>query len=82
MVGALVAGLIEGQVRRVLAKLQQPIIGLMPEGRDTLRPSIERIFKVAGGPCAHPDYGLVQIRDEEGQEIESRKGRHKAYPLL
>jgi transposase len=37
MAGALVAGLIERQVRRVIAKLQQPIKGLMPEGRDTLR---------------------------------------------
>lgn len=65
MVGTLVAGLIERQVKRVLAKLQQPIIGLMPEGRDTLRPSVERIFK------AFADYGLVQIRDERGQIIES-----------
>lgn len=45
MVGALVAGLIERQVRRVVAALQQPIQGLMPEGRDTLRPTVERLFK-------------------------------------
>jgi len=37
MVGALVAGLIERQVRRVLANRKQPIKGLMPEGRDNLR---------------------------------------------
>src|SRR2546426_702100 len=39
MVGALVAGLIERQVRRALAQHQQPITGLMPEGRDTLHPT-------------------------------------------
>ena len=72
MVGALVAGLIERQVRRVLAKLQKPIIGLMPEGRDSLRPSVERIFK------AFADYGLVQVKDERGQIIESRFARLNA----
>jgi hypothetical protein len=66
MVGALVAGLIERQVRRVLAKLQQPIFGLMPEGRDTLRPTVERLFK------AFADYSMVQVKNEEGQLIESR----------
>ena len=45
MVGALVAGLIERQVRRVVAWLGQPITGLMPEGRDTLRPAVKRLFK-------------------------------------
>src|SRR5256886_13415480 len=45
MVGALVAGLIERQVRRALAALQHPIPGLMPEGRDTLHPTIARLFR-------------------------------------
>lgn len=66
MVGALVAGLIERQVRRVLAELQQPIVGLMPEGRDTLRPTVERIFK------AFADYSLVQVKNAQGQVVESR----------
>jgi len=66
MVGALVAGLIERQVRRVVAKLQQPIKGLMPEGRDTLRPTVKRLFK------AFADYSLVQVKDEQGQVVESR----------
>lgn len=65
MVGALVAGLIERQVRRVLAELQQPIVGLMPEGRDTLRPTVERIFK------AFADYSLVQLKSQQGQVLAS-----------
>jgi len=69
MVGALVAGLIERQVRRVLAKLQQPIQGLMPEGRDNLRPTVERLFK------AFADYSLVQIKNAQGQVVESRFAR-------
>ena len=69
MVGALVAGLIERQVRRVLAQLQQPIKGLMPEGRDTLRPTGERLFK------AFADYSLVQVKDEQGHTVESRFAR-------
>ena len=69
MVGALVAGLIERQVRRVLAELQQPITGLMPEGRDTLRPTVERLFK------AFADYSLVQVKDVQGQVIETRFAR-------
>lgn len=69
MVGALVAGLIERQVRRVLAELQQPITGLMPEGRDTLHPTVERLFK------AFADYSLVQVRDAQGQIVEVRFAR-------
>lgn len=69
MVGALVAGLIERQVRRVLANLQQPIKGLMPEGRDTLRPTVERLFK------AFADYSLVQVNDLQGRAVEIRFAR-------
>lgn len=69
MVGALVAGLIERQVRRVLAELQQPITGLMPEGRDTLRPTVERLFK------AFADYSLVQVKDVQGRVVETRFAR-------
>jgi hypothetical protein len=49
MVGALVAGLIERQVRRALADLQQPITGLMPEGRDTFAWHRDCTVKVPGG---------------------------------
>lgn len=60
MVGSLVAGLIQRQVRRVLAELQEPIRGLMPEGRDNLRPTIERIFK------AFAQYSLVRAKGTDG----------------
>ena len=69
MVGALVAGLIERQVRRALAELQQPISGLMPEGRDTLRPTVARLFK------AFADYSLVQVKEACGRVVESRFAR-------
>jgi transposase len=69
MVGALVAGLIERQVRRALADLQRPITGLMPEGRDTLHPSVERLFK------AFADYSLVQVKEACGRVVESRFAR-------
>jgi transposase len=63
MVGSLVAGLIERQVRRVLTELQEPIHGLMPEGRDNLRPTVERIFK------AFAQYGLVRVKGTDGTLI-------------
>lgn len=69
MVGALVAGLIERQVRRAVAQLQQPIKGLMPEGRDTLRPTVERLFKTFA------DYSLVLVKDAQGQTVTSRLAR-------
>ncbi len=69
MVGALVAGLIERQVRRVVAKLQQPIKGLMPEGRDTLHPTVKRLFK------AFADYGLLLVKDAQGRTVTSRFAR-------
>ena len=65
----LVAGLIERQVRRVLARLQQPIKGLMPEGRDTLRPTVKRLFK------AFADYSLVLVKDKQGRTVASRFAR-------
>src|SRR6266849_3799345 len=69
MVGALGAGLIERQVRRALAELQHPIIGLMPEGRDTLHPTVARLFKVFA------DYSLVQVKDAQGRVVETRFAR-------
>jgi len=69
MVGALIAGLIERQVRRALAALQQPLTGLMPEGRDSLRPTVTRLFK------AFADYSLVQVKEACGRVVESRFAR-------
>jgi transposase len=69
MVGALIAGLIERQVRRALAALQQPLKGLMPEGRDSVRPTVTRLFK------AFADYSLVQVKEACGRVVESRFAR-------
>jgi transposase len=69
MVGALVAGLIERQVRRAVTELQQPIRGLMPEGRDNLRPTVARLFK------AFADYSLVLVQDTQGRPVETRFAR-------
>jgi hypothetical protein len=63
MVGCLVAGLIERQVRRVLAERQEPIRGLMPEGRDHLRPTVPRILK------AFAHYSVVRIRNADGSLV-------------
>jgi len=63
MVGCLIAGLIERQVRRVLAERQEPIHGLMPEGRDHLRPTVPRILK------AFAHYSIVCIRHTEGSLV-------------
>lgn len=63
MVGCLVAGLIERQIRRVLAQRQEPIHGLMPEGRDTLKPTVPRILK------AFAHYGIVHIKCVDGSLV-------------
>ncbi len=63
MVGCLVAGLLERQIRRALAERHEPIHGLMPEGRDTLRPSVTRILG------AFSDYSLVLIKGADGRPL-------------
>jgi hypothetical protein len=63
MVGCLVAGLIERQIRRVLAERQEPIHGLMPEGRDHLRPTVPRILS------AFAQYSIVHVRNTDGDLI-------------
>ena len=63
MVGCLIAGLIERQVRRVLAERQEPIHGLMPEGRDHLKPTVPRILK------AFAHYSVVRLRHPDGNLI-------------
>lgn len=37
----------------------------MPEGRNPLRPRLERLFK------AFADYSLIQVKDVQGQMIET-----------
>jgi hypothetical protein len=69
MVGALVASLIERQVRRALAELQQPITGLMPEGRDPVHPTVARLFMVFA------DESLVQGKEAQGRVVETRFAR-------
>jgi hypothetical protein len=66
MVGSLVAGLIERQVRRMLAERQEPIHGLMPEGRDNLRPTVPRILK------AFAHYSIVLVRNADGNLLGSQ----------
>lgn len=60
MVGSLVAGLIERQIQRTLGQRQEPIHGLMPEGRDHLKPTVARILQVFA------PYSLVRIRFPDG----------------
>lgn len=60
MVGSLVAGLLERQIHRMLAQRQEPIHGLMPEGRDHLKPTISRILQ------AFAHYSIVHIRLPDG----------------
>jgi hypothetical protein len=69
LVGALVAGLIERQVRRALAERQQPIIGLRPAGRDTLPPPGARLCKVFA------DSSLVPVTDARGRGVATRFAR-------
>ena len=61
MVGCLVAGLIERQIRRVLAERHEPIRGLMPEGRDTLKPTVPRLLR------AFADDRIVLIKGMDGR---------------
>jgi transposase len=70
MVGCLVAGLIERQIRRTLAERHEPIDGLMPEGRDTLKPTVARILR------AFADYSLVLLKRADGRLV----GRQFAQP--
>ncbi len=60
MVGSLVAGLIERQIHRALAEHQEPIHGLMPEGRDHLKPTVARILQ------AFAHYSLVRVCYPDG----------------
>lgn len=72
MVGCLAAGLLERQVRQALTARQEPIRGLMPEGRDTLRPTIPRILK------AFAQYSLVIVRNQAGVIVAQQFGKLNA----
>ncbi|MDX9955906.1 MAG: IS1634 family transposase [Anaerolineae bacterium] len=72
MVGCLVAGLLERQVRQALTARQEPIRGLMPEGRDTLRPTVPRILK------AFAQYSLVIVRNQAGVIVAQQFGKLNA----
>ena len=69
MVGCLVAGLIERQIRRALAERHEPIHGLMPEGRDTLKPTVARLLR------AFADYSLVLIKWADGRLLQRQFAR-------
>ena len=69
MVGCLVAGLLERQIRRALAERHEPIHGLMPEGRDTLKPTVTRILQ------AFADYSLVLIKGVDGRLVQREFAR-------
>jgi transposase len=72
MIGCLVAGLIERQIRRALAARHDPIHGLMPEGRDTLQPTVARILR------AFADYSLVLLKRADGRLVRRQFARLNA----
>jgi hypothetical protein len=47
----------------MLANRHKPIQGLMPEGRDNLKPSLPRIFK------AFAHYSLVYLEQTDGSQM-------------
>jgi hypothetical protein len=69
MGGCLVAGLLERQIRRALVERHEPIYGLMPEGRDTLKPTVTRILR------AFADYRLVLIKGGDGRLVQREFAR-------
>ena len=70
MVGGLVAGVIARQMRRTLAERYEPIHGLMPEGRDTLKPTVARMLR------AFADDRLGRLKRADGPRV----GRQCARP--
>jgi hypothetical protein len=74
LVGALVAGRLERQVRRAVAARQQPSSGVRPAGRDTWRPTVARLF------TAGADSRLVQVTAACGRVVERRCARLHPVP--
>ncbi len=69
MVGCLVAGLIARQMRRALAARHEPLHGLMPEGRDTLQPTVARSLR------ALADDRLVLLKRADGGLLQRQFAR-------
>jgi hypothetical protein len=69
MVGCLGAGLIERPIRRALAERHEPIHGWMPEGRDTLKPTVARILR------AFADDSLVLLKRADGGLLQRQFAR-------
>jgi transposase len=63
MIAVLVAGLLEQAVRQWIAQTGEQITGLMPEGRDTPRPTAKKLMQ------AFLDYTLVVVRPSEGPAV-------------
>jgi hypothetical protein len=78
MGGCLVAGWLERQIRRALVERHEPIYGLMPAGRDTLKPTVTRILR------AFADDRLVLIKGGEGRLVQREFARPNSVqqPIL
>jgi transposase len=63
MIAVLVAGLLEQAVRQWIAQTGERVTGLMPEGRDTPRPTAKKLLQ------AFLDYTLVVVRPPEGPAV-------------
>src|SRR5256885_12860741 len=63
------ACLFDCQVYRRMAERPEPIRGLMPEGRDTLKPTVTRILR------AFADYSLVLIKGGDGRLMQREFAR-------
>ena len=63
MIAVLVAGLLEQVVRQWVAQTGERITGLMPEGRDTPRPTAKKLLQ------AFLAYTLVVVRPPEGPAV-------------
>jgi transposase len=62
MIAALVATLLEQQVRRWIARTGGRVAGLMPENRDNAYPTARALLRAFG------NYALVVTRHEDGHE--------------
>jgi hypothetical protein len=78
MLGGLVAGLSERQMRRALAARHDPIHGFMPEGRDTRHPTVARILR------AFADDSFVLLKRADGRLVRRQLARRNAVqqPIL
>jgi hypothetical protein len=63
MIAVLMTGLLEQAVRQWIARTGERVTGLMPEGRDTPRPTAQKLLE------AFLDYTLVEVRPPEGPAV-------------